>query len=111
MALAGLQQVESALDVGVYIELRLLDGRADPGTGGQVNHRVILPLCESPLNDFWIPQVTFHEGDTILHCGDVVPLDVGGVIVIEVVKNANFGPLGEQTLDRVGSDETCAAGN
>ena len=111
VALAGLQQVEGALDIGVDVELRLFDGGPHASTGRQVDHGVILALGKHLFHRGRVTQVAIGHADAILKAGDIVALDGRVIIIIEIVNDSNLEAGGQKALDGVGSDEAGSAGD
>lgn len=111
VALASLQHVEGALNVGINVEFWSLDAGTDPRTSGEVNDGIIATRGEGLLDESWIPQVSLMQGDAVTDGTNVFPLDGRIVVVVEAVENASLMALAEETFDSMGADESGTAGD
>jgi hypothetical protein len=102
--------VEGAFDVRVDVELRLLDGRANTGTGGQMDDGVKTAHIERFSHEQRIGDVTFAK----LHLGaersQVFTFDGRVVVVVDVVDDGDLARfVAKQPFDGMGADEAGAA--
>ncbi len=65
VAAAGVEQVKSPVDIGGEIQLRILNGRADSGTGGDVEDGIEVAVCEEFSEQSSIADIRADEGDAV----------------------------------------------
>ena len=106
-AAGGFEQVESALDVRVDVELWLLDGGAHAGAGGQMDDGVKMALVEDFGHKKWVGDVSLAEFDLGAERLEIFALDGGVVVVVEAVEDGDLARVvTEQALDSVGADKS-----
>lgn len=110
---AALEDVGEADDVAVDVCVRVLDGVAHPGLGGQVHDTVKALLSKQPGHAFAVGNVQFDEAETwlALQTRETVMLELRRVVVVEVVKTDHLVASRQQQLADMHADEAGSAGD
>ena len=102
---AALEEIDKADQVGVDVGVRVDQGIADPGLGGQVHHRIktvlVEQLCRWPLRSAssrltWVKPLALGQG---CHAR-LFQLRI--IVVIEIVETDDLGPGRDQFAARDG---------
>jgi hypothetical protein len=110
---AGLQDVQEAAEVGLAIGVRMGDGVAHPGLGGQVHHAVEALGREQRLHPGAVGHVQALEAKARLRRQPGQPglLERRVVVVVEVVDADHLVAARQQALGHVHADEAGRAGD
>jgi len=108
---AGIEEIESAIDVGGEVELGRLDGWPNSGAGSKVNDGVKVALGKAALDEDGIANVSFDKGHLVFKAGDIEPLNLGIIVVIEVIDDGDIVSLCEERFHEMRADEPCASGD
>ena len=78
-----------------------------------MDHGLRLNMPEEFLQQIGIPNVALHQIEGIMGqgLGNVRPLGIGGIKVVDVVQARHAVPIGQQTIDHMGTDESRRAGH
>ena len=101
--------MQRADDVRVVIEPGLLYRRSDPCARSQVCNRVYFFAVKHSSHRVAIAKIDVTNAYVFCETSNVRMLDPGIVKIIEIVKDNDFMPDGEQLLDKMRADKAGTA--
>jgi hypothetical protein len=110
---ATLQDVGEARDIALDIGMRIHQRIAHPGLGGQMHHAVEPVLLEQRLHARAVRHIQLHELKARLarEPRQAVMLELGVVVVVQIVQAHHLVAAGEQDLADMHADKAGRAGN
>ena len=90
------EEVESAGDVCVEIQLRIADGRPHSGARGEMHDAVKFPALDDPPHRFTVADIHLVNRHVFRKSRDIRALDRGVVEVVKVVHHLD-GMAGSET--------------
>ena len=108
---AAFQDVEEAFEIGIGIDVRVIDRMADAGLSRQVDHLGEPMPCEQRSDARPIRKVGMNEFESRLLSQQIEPrpLERGIVEVVEIVEPDDLAAFGQQLTRDVKADETRGA--
>src|SRR5206468_11224051 len=95
----------------VVVKLRVLDRRANTSTGGEVSDRFKFFAMKQISHRGAVAKIDMMNRHLFGDTSNVCVLDLPIVKIVEVVEDRDFVPSLEQFLNKMGADETSAAGD
>src|ERR1700757_3012220 len=110
---ASLQHIRKTLNVRVDIGARILQGVADPGLGGEVNHDRTRVLLEQGFRRRTVRQIELCEDEAWILLEDIEArfLQPRIIIVVDAVNAHDLASLSQQLLRDMESEEAVASGD
>jgi len=93
-------------DVGVDVELRVFQRRANPGPRGKVDDGVEAALGDGFLDEIAASNISFVKSSGAAELGEVRAFDAGVVVVVEIINDFDLVAVPNQPSRHMGSDKT-----
>ncbi len=105
---AAFQNIEETFEVGIGIDMRVIDRMADAGLPRQMDHLGEGVPCEQRRDARPIRKIGMHEFESRLLPQQIEPrlLERGIVEVVEIVEPDDMAAFGQQLTRDVKADET-----
>ena len=87
MITTGIEEIEGAVYIGSDIEFGVRDGRAHPGSSGQVDHAIEFSPGKGSLDYDRIANIGSDQGDFVSKLSQVRFLVRRVVVIVEVVQD------------------------
>src|SRR4030095_16235806 len=108
---SAFEQMQSASDVRVVVELRLLNRWPNSSARSEMKNRVEVFLLKNVRDFSSIAKIDIVHGNLLLNGGNVPSFDLRIVIIVKVVEDRDVVIIREQSLDQMGADKPRAAGD
>ena len=105
---ATFENIEEAFEIGIGIDMRVIDRMADAGLSREVDHLGEGVPCEQRRDAGPVREIGVHEFESRLLPQQIEPrrLERGIVEVVEIVEPDDMAAFGQQLTRDVKADET-----
>src|SRR5689334_523847 len=103
------EQMQSSGNIGVVIDLRLLNRRPNSDAGGKVKNRMKFLASKQIGDAFTVAEIEVMQRDFLFKRRDILSLDPGIVEIVKIVDDGEVVTVSEQFFDQMRADETSAA--
>ncbi len=110
---AALEDIQEAFDVGFLVGMRVGDGVADPGLGGEIDDAFGLEVGKNLLQGRSVGEVGLEPAvvGVLFQLRVAVELELNRVVVVEIVEAKDRMAVVQQTTGQMEADEASGAGD